>query len=88
MDDQLKRAEAYYLVAAELRENAQRMIETSMMLGTMADRICEENMRRNATPSPNPTRGSPPFPEVEAAGGGSDSPDVIRPVSATGDGNG
>lgn len=26
--------------------------------------------------TPNPQRGSPPFPEAEAAGGGSNSPDV------------
>lgn len=46
MDEQLKRAEAYYLVAAELKTNAERMIETSFMLSEMADRICEASMRQ------------------------------------------
>jgi len=57
MDDQLKRAEAYYLVAAELRTNAERMIETSFMLSEMADRICEANMRNK--PMPQCTRSHP-----------------------------
>lgn len=31
---------------------------------------------------PNPKRGSPPFPEAEAAGGGGNSPDVSNAHSA------
>lgn len=34
------------------------------------------------SPEPNPKRGSPPFPEVEAAVGGSNSPDVSNTPSA------
>jgi hypothetical protein len=45
MDERLKRAEAYYQVAGELKVNAERMLETAFMLSEMADRICEANMR-------------------------------------------
>lgn len=34
------------------------------------------------SPEPNPKRGSPPFPAVEAAGGGGNSPDVSHAHSA------
>jgi hypothetical protein len=39
-------------------------------------------IRSTPSPEPNPKRGSPPFPEVEAAGGGGNSPDVSNAHSA------
>lgn len=39
-------AEAYYTVSRHLQENAERLADTAEMLGTAADKICEENMRK------------------------------------------
>lgn len=39
-------------------------------------------LRPADSPEPNPKRGSPPFPEVEAAVGGGNSPDVSNAHSA------
>lgn len=40
-------AEAYYTVSRHLQENAERLADTAELLGTTADKICEENMRQN-----------------------------------------
>ena len=45
MDERLKLAEAYYQVAADLRDNGRRMIDTADLLSSTADRMCEANMR-------------------------------------------
>lgn len=44
--------------------------------------ITAEDVKPSDSPEPNPKRGSPPFPEVEAAGGGGNSPDVSNAHSA------
>lgn len=44
-------AESYYTVAAHLRENGERQIQTANMLASMADRLCEQSMREKSPPS-------------------------------------
>lgn len=45
MSELLKIADAHYLVAANLRGNAQRFIEMAETLEKMADGMCETNMK-------------------------------------------
>lgn len=41
----LKRAEAYYAVAADLQRQSELILEMARYLNGVADRMCEENMR-------------------------------------------
>lgn len=45
MDNRLKMAEAYYAVANDMKFQGERMLEIANVLGTMADSLCEANMR-------------------------------------------
>jgi hypothetical protein len=46
MDELLKLAEAYYATAQDLERQGTHYLQVAQMLSGIADRICEENMRR------------------------------------------
>lgn len=45
MNDRIELAEKYYAVAQHLETQAQMMLETAKYLNSVADKLCEENMR-------------------------------------------
>lgn len=51
MSELLKKAEAYYAVAADLQQQGQAQLEMARYLNGVADRMCEETMRQKKPPS-------------------------------------
>jgi hypothetical protein len=50
MSELLEKAEAYYMVAADLRRQGESQLEMARYLSGVADRMCEENMRQKKPP--------------------------------------
>jgi hypothetical protein len=50
MSEKLKLAEAYYTVANHMAENGRMSLDYATTLCSIADRLCEENMRETTPP--------------------------------------
>lgn len=48
MDERLKLAEAYYMVASDLQRQAECILNMAKNLDRMADRMCEDNIRERS----------------------------------------